>query len=172
MIVFAAFNHFREYRPDLLSSLDKFSWIPLVVLVLTIWARAAGILPIIQGLMAESYPTDIRTESIGITQAIFLINGALCIKFFPEIKGAIGLSNCCFIYGAIGLFNCFWGTVTIPDNRGKSLVKVEEMYEIKKAYENPTELMVKIQGSLINAEQRNVYDNSIDITDEMTSEKP
>ena len=119
--------------------------------------------------MAESYPTDIRTESIGITQAIFLINGALCIKFFPEMKSAIGLSNCCFIYGAIGLFNCFWGTVTIPDNRGKSLVKVEEMYEIKKACENPTELMAGIQQRIIHAEQRNVYHNQVDITDEVTN---
>ena len=64
------------------------------------------------------------------------LSGAICIKFFPDMKNAIGLSNCCFLYGAVGLFNCIWGIVTIPDNRGKSLVKVEEMYEKKKGYEN------------------------------------
>ena len=52
------------------------------------------------------------------------------------MKNAIGLSNCCFLYGTIGFFNCVWGIITIPDNRGKSLVKVEEMYEKKKGYEN------------------------------------
>ena len=120
----------------LINSLDKYAWIPLAVIIITVWCRTAGILPIIQSLQAESYPTEIRTESIGITQAQFLVSGAICIKFFPDMKNAIGLSNCCFLYGAVGLFNCIWGIVTIPDNRGKSLVKVEEMYEKKKGYEN------------------------------------
>ena len=41
----------------------------------------------------------------------------------------IGLSNCLFLYGSIAFLNCIWGVIFIPDNRGKSLVKVEEMYE-------------------------------------------
>ena len=62
------------------------------------------------------------------------------------MKNAIGLSNLCFIYGAIGLINCAWGFLTIPDNRGKSLVKVEEMYEKKKSgYENSVD--TKDEGS-------------------------
>ena len=116
--------------------MDQCAWIPLAVIIVVVWCRTAGILPIIQSLLAESYPTEIRTESIGITQSQFLVSGAICIKFFPDMKNAIGLSNCCFLYGTIGFFNCVWGIVTIPDNRGKSLVKVEEMYEKKKGYEN------------------------------------
>ena len=36
-----------------------------------------------------------------------------------------------FLYGSTGIINCLWALKTIPDNRGKSLVKVEEMYEEK-----------------------------------------
>ena len=34
-----------------------------------------------------------------------------------------------FLYGSTGIINCLWALKTIPDNRGKSLVKVEEFYE-------------------------------------------
>ena len=90
MIAFAIFNHLTEHPQDLKSSLDKVSWIPLAVIVITIWTRNAGILPILHNLIAELYPTDIRTQSIGITQAIFLIGGATCLKFFPNMKNTIG----------------------------------------------------------------------------------
>ena len=79
--------------------------------------------------MSECYPTDIRTQSIGITRSFVMICYAACVKFFPDMKSAIGLSNCLFLYGSIAFLNCIWGVIFIPDNRGKSLVKVEEMYE-------------------------------------------
>ena len=84
------------------------------------------------GPLAESYPTEIRTQAIGINQSLFLASGALCLKMFPVMKTTIGLSNCFFLYGTVGILNFLWGLFTIPDNRGKSLVKVEEMYEKNK----------------------------------------
>ena len=41
----------------------------------------------------------------------------------------MGLHGLLFFYGILGIFSCFWGLRKIPDNRGKSLVEVEEMYE-------------------------------------------
>ena len=93
MIAFATFNHLIEHRQYLKSSLDKISWIPLAVIVIVIWTRNAGILPVLHNLIAALYPTDIRTQSIGITQAIFLVGGATCLKFFPNMKTAIGWDN-------------------------------------------------------------------------------
>ena len=39
----------------------------------------------------------------------------------------------CFLYAALDVAGCLWGLKTIPDNRGKSLIKIEEMYEKKHA---------------------------------------
>ena len=72
-----------------------------------------------------------------------------------------GLSNCCFLYGTIGLLNCFLGILTIPDNRGKSLVKVEEMYEKKKICENPTEIM-KVTSDMYKDQG---YENPVEVSD-------
>ena len=72
------------------------------------------------------FPMAIRTLSIGITQSAFLISGFVSVKIFPTLENAIGLGYVCVIYSSICFLVILWGSFTIPDNRGKSLVKVEE----------------------------------------------
>ena len=79
-------------------------------------------------LSSELYPTDIRTQAIGITEASFFASSAICVRFYPDMKHTLGLDGLCIYYGALCLACCAWGAFSIPDNRGKSLVKVEEMY--------------------------------------------
>ena len=43
----------------------------------------------------------------------------------------LGFHGACCIYAIMAFLCAFWGAATIPDNRGKSLVKVEEFYENK-----------------------------------------
>ena len=50
----------------------------------------------------------------------------------------MGLHGLFFFYGATGVISCFYGLLTIPDNRGKSLIKVEEMYEKKINHQEST----------------------------------
>ena len=93
--------------------------------------RAIGIIPVLHSLLSEVFPTEIRTQSIGLVQATDWGSGALSINFFPQMKEYFSFHGLFFLYGATGLVNCLWALKTIPDNRGKSLVKVEEMYENK-----------------------------------------
>ena len=78
------------------------------------------------------FPTEIRSLAIGVTDSISLTTGALSVKLFPEMKHTFGFSGVCFFYAFTGLANFIWGWLTIPDNRGKSLVKVEEHIEKEK----------------------------------------
>ena len=93
--------------------------------------RSAAILPMMNTLMNELYPTEIRTLSIGITQSALLISGFVTVKVFPDLKELIGLPSLCIFYFFIGVLMIIWGAISIPDNRGKSLVKVEEQQEKK-----------------------------------------
>ena len=122
--------YLNTYHSDL-PYLKSFSWIPLATIMVSVVMRAAGVLPVLHTLMSEVYPTEIRTQSIGITQATFLAMGAIGVKLFPEMKNSMGIHGLCLLYCAMGLINAMWGVITIPDNRGKSLVKVEEYYEKK-----------------------------------------
>ena len=105
------------------------TWIPSIILFVLFFVRAIGVLPVMHMLIAELFPTEIRTQSIGITESITLASGALAIKLFPNFKEAIGLFGICCLFCGFTLILIIWGACTIPDNRGKSLVKVEEIYE-------------------------------------------
>ena len=82
--------------------------------------------------MSEIFPTEIRTQAVGVTDAIYQAVGALTVKLFPEMKKIFGFSGVCYFYGIMGFLQFAWGALTIPDNRGKSLVKVEENIENEK----------------------------------------
>ena len=53
----------------------------------------------------------------------------LSVKSFPDLKSWMGLNGICFMYASLGFLNTIWAICTIPDNRGISLVRVEESYE-------------------------------------------
>ena len=131
MITIGTFAFLQQFYPDL-PHLESFSWIPLAMVIVPVIMRAAGILPVLHSLLSEVFPTDIRTQSIGLVQGTFLATGALSVQFFPQMKSSMSLHGLLFMYGASGLASCIWGLKTIPDNRGKSLIKVEEMYEQKR----------------------------------------
>ena len=130
MVLIGISAYLYEYFPYL-PYLDTFSWIPFFSAIVAVIVRATCILPVIYPVMSEVFPTEIRTESIGLVESFALVCGALIAKFFPEMKHGMGLHGLFFFYGATGVISCFYGLLTIPDNRGKSLIKVEEMYEYK-----------------------------------------
>ena len=73
------------------------------------------------------------------------------------MKNAMDIYGVCFLHAGIAMFNCILGAFTIPDNRGRSLVKVEENCKKK------TVLDIIDRASVIQSTMG--YDNSIDVTD-------
>ena len=130
MILIGIFVFLKTSYPEL-SYLNDISSLPLVISIIPSIMRAIGIIPVLHSLLSEVFPTEIRTQSIGLVQATDWGSGALSINFFPQMKEYFSFHGLFFLYGATGLVNCLWALKTIPDNRGKSLVKVEEMYENK-----------------------------------------
>ena len=130
MMILGTFSYLHNFQPEYLDR-QIFGWVPLIMILLQFLMRSGACQPVLHQLLSELYPTEIRTQSIGITQACFLGTGAIMVKFFAEMKNGIGVHGCCFLYAACGIVSVIWAYITIPDNRGKSLVKVEEMYEKK-----------------------------------------
>ena len=93
--------------------------------------RASGILPVIDILLNELYPTEIRSQAIALSETTCMAVSACHMKLFPYMKSTLGYHGACFIYAFFGVVCAIWGAITIPDNRGKSLVKIEIMYEKK-----------------------------------------
>ncbi len=100
--------------------------------------RTIGVLPVIHLLRNESFPTDIRTLAIGILQSAQMLFGAASVKFFPDLLHFMGLHGVFFVYAGCSLIIAIWGWISIQDNRGKSLIKVEESYDKKRPQSETT----------------------------------
>ena len=124
-----------QYYPDS-DTVKSFGWIPFASIVAQAIMRAGGIMPMLHTLMNEMFPTEIRTLSIGITQACLVLSGFSSVKVFPKLDSSIGYPSLCLIYTIVGIIIIIWAYATVPDNRGKSLAKVEELQE-KSAKSNP-----------------------------------
>ena len=74
---------------------------------------------------------SVCTQAIALTETMALGIGASSIKLYPIIRHNIDIHGVFFIYTIMGIITAIWGMICIPDNRGKSLVKVEETFEKK-----------------------------------------
>ena len=93
--------------------------------------RAIGTLPVTQIFYFEAYPTEIRTQAMSLNETMWLGLSAVHFQLYPLMKNSFGLHGAFCFYSVMAFICAFWGAVTIQDNRGKSLVKVEEFYEEK-----------------------------------------
>ena len=115
-----------EELPIVHQYIKSLGWIPIVFIGLLILVRGIGIMPVLHILLNEMFPTDIRTLSIGISQSMNLLSGCISVKSFPALLELIGLEGMCLLYALISGFCLVWAALTIPDNRGKTLAKIEE----------------------------------------------
>ena len=130
MAALGILSFLHAYYPDL-PILSYLGWLPMALMVNIIICRALGTCPVLQILLSESYPTDIRTQAVGLTDCGFSLIGCIVMKVFTNVKDVIGYHGACICFVVVGIMNATWGLVSIPDNRGKSLVKVEEHFEKK-----------------------------------------
>ena len=128
MICIAMYYHAYNLYPNS-NYVMQVNWIPLVMFIVQFCIRTITIIPVLYSLLGELYPTEIRTLAVGITQSLEFGSGAIIVKLYPDMKYFMGLHGVCYLYASIGFFNSIWGYFTIPDNRSKTLVEIEEAYK-------------------------------------------
>ena len=128
MICIAIFFTFQQVYPQSMY-LKIFDWVPFAMILVQFFLRSVTVQPVLYTLLGELFPTDIRTLAVGIVQSSFFASAFIIVKTFPDLKSLIGLHGVCYLYASLGLINTFWSLCTIPDNRGLSLIRVEESYQ-------------------------------------------
>ena len=99
---------------------------PMILIIIQLGTRVVLVLPVLYSLLGESFPTEIRTFGVGITQSLENGSGGLVVKLYPYMKGLMEVHGLCYFYAGIGLLSTIWGYLTIIDNRSKSLVEIEK----------------------------------------------
>jgi MFS family permease len=110
------------------ENLEEFGWLPIVFVTCLISADAIGVYPILQILMGEIFPSDIRSLAIGITLSLGLCISTVNILIYPYLIEKLQFHGTFYLYTVIAFMTMLWGMFNIPDNRGLSLAKVEAKF--------------------------------------------
>ena len=88
--------------------------------------------PVVRGiidiLVGELFPTDIRTISIGITNGVEYLVFAFATEAFPVLLDGLHFYGLTFYYASFCLVMTLWGMMTIKDVDHLSLVEIERIY--------------------------------------------
>ena len=118
-----------SYSIDPNSDVQMFNWVPMVMFVIALIVRGIAFLPIQHILLAELFPTEIRTLSVGIVQFFETGTGAIIVKMYPEMKASMEIYGMCYFFAGVGLLVTICAFCTIPDNRSKTLIAIEKSYD-------------------------------------------
>jgi len=105
---------------------NTYGWIPLVCVIILTAFRTVGFMVVIQLTLAESFPTEIRSYASGICGACTAINMFGATKLYPHFLESLGFHGTFWMYGCVMVIEVIYGALTLPENKGLSLVKTED----------------------------------------------
>ena len=105
---------------------NQHGWVPVACVVLLNSFQTVGFMAVVQLLLAESFPTEIRSYASGICGAFTAINMFGATKLYPWFLGSLGMHGTFWMYGAVMCLEVAYGAWSIPENKGESLVRTED----------------------------------------------
>ena len=105
------------------------SWFPLIIAILPAACIPLGLKTVLNILLSELFPTDIRSISVGIVKAVGYVAGYANMMAYPMVSNANAFHKLMFGYGALAAFMTMWAIITVKETDCMSLVEIEELYK-------------------------------------------
>ena len=105
------------------------NWFTLIIAILPAACVPLGIQTVLNLLLGELFPTDIRSISVGIVKAVAYVAGYANMMIYPMVSGANAFSELMFVYGAIAAFMTVWAMITVKETDNMSLVEIEKLFK-------------------------------------------
>lgn len=107
----------------------KYSWVPLLSLILFNIARSAGLMPLKTILMSEYYPLNMKATAASAGHFLTAIVGFLTSKLFQVITDMMGFGPVIFM----GLFVFIIGVIIMycimSETKNMSLLEIEQLFQ-------------------------------------------
>merc|ERR1712192_113390 len=105
---------------------NNYGWVPVLSVILLNSFRTIGYMSVVQLLLAESFPTETRSYASGICGACTSVNMFGATKLYPWFLQNLSFSGTFWMYAGVMAFQVLYGSLSIPENKGQSLVKTED----------------------------------------------
>ena len=107
-----------------------FYWLSLIIATIPPACIPIGLLPALNILTGELFPTEIRNISVGIVKAVTYVAAYINMTVYPLISSsADSFFELMLGYGAISAFMALWAIITVKDTDHLSLVEIERLYK-------------------------------------------
>ena len=124
-------------------------WLHLIIAVIPSASESLGILTIMNILLAELFPTDIRSISVGIVRAVAYMANYGNMMAYPMVSSVNAFGELMFVYGAIAAFMTVWAIITVKETDNMSLVEIENSFKrVKNSFRAEKETRVSKDSSL------------------------
>nr|XP_032515126.1 facilitated trehalose transporter Tret1-like [Danaus plexippus plexippus] len=105
------------------------SWIKISLLALYFVIQAAGTYPVLEGLLAEIFPVDLKTYFVVIIGLLAGTSQFLSVKLTPYIISRIGYHGLFLLNGGIIFFCMAYLWFSLPETKGRSLHEIEYYFK-------------------------------------------
>jgi facilitated trehalose transporter len=104
--------------------------LPLISLIVFMFGFSIGYCSIPFLLMGELIPEKQRSFLSSIAGSLNLGIMFIVIKTYHDLVNAVGEDGTFWFYSGICLFSCFFVYFLVPETKGKSLIEIEEFFEL------------------------------------------
>merc|ERR1719402_822633 len=109
-------------------------FLPLILTIIMFMAYGFGVIPTLHLINSEVFPGRSRSLGCGISLSFAMGGGGMNSSLYPALLHLVGFHGVFWFYSSFSLLVALYATKVIPDNRGKSLVKIQVAMEAS----NPT----------------------------------
>ena len=104
------------------------NWLYLIIALIPTASESLGIYPVLNIILAELFPTDIRDISVGIVMGVTFVVDNLNMMAYPMASNNNAFSEIMFVYGVVAAFMTVWAIATVKDTDNMSLVEIEKLF--------------------------------------------
>ena len=122
-----------------------------------------GLIPTLNVLCGELFPTKIRATSNGIVMATTYISFMLNLKIYPIAVAAFAFHYVMYFYAAMMAFMVVWGGLTIKYTDKLSLTEIQDMHKKTDECEITSRNREEPQGREDEDGNKKCYSNSIEM---------
>ena len=131
-------NHLKDIVNGTLYE-TAFDWTTLIIAIIPPACIPIALLPVLNILTGELFPTDIRNISVGIVKASIYVATYANMTFYPIVSSAGYFRELMLGYGVVSAFMAVWAIINMRKTDNMSLVEIEKSFMRNQADYKSTE---------------------------------
>ena len=105
-----------------------FDWTAFIIAIIPPACIPVALLPVLNILIGELFPTKIRNISVGIVKVSTYVASYANMTFYPIISSAGYFRELMLGYGVVSVFMATWAIITVKKTDNMSLVEIEKSF--------------------------------------------